>query len=95
MPLALRRCRINGVIARIMRGGDVMTCNVGGIERPIRIGAGILLLGIGVFANLPLLGTAIMLAAGAVALVTGVIQFCPLWALFGMNTCHAQTPRKL
>jgi hypothetical protein len=95
MPLALKRCRINCVIASIMCGGDVMTCNVGGIERPIRIGVGILLLGIGVFANLPLVGTAIMLAAGTIALVTGVIQFCPLWALLGMNTCHTQTPRKL
>jgi hypothetical protein len=35
------------------------------------------------------------LAAGTIALVTGVIQFCPLWALLGMNTCHTQTPRKL
>jgi hypothetical protein len=34
------------------------------------------------------------LIAGTIALVTGVIQFCPLWALFGMNTCPAQTPRK-
>ena len=71
-----------------------MTCNVGGIERPIRIGMGILLLGIGVFANLPLLGTVIMLSAGAIALVTGVIQFCPLWALLGMNTCPAQMSKR-
>lgn len=72
-----------------------MTCNVGGIERPIRIGLGILLLGIGAFANLPLAGTAIVLVGGTIALVTGVIEFCPLWALLGMNTCHTQTPRKL
>ena len=71
-----------------------MTCNVGGIERPIRIGLGILLLGLGVFANLSLVGTAIVLVAGTIAVVTGVIQFCPLWALFGMNTCPTQTLRK-
>jgi len=75
-------------------GGGVMTCNVGGIERPIRIGLGILLLGIGAFANLPLVGTAIVLAGGTIALVTGVIEFCPLWALLGMNTCPTPTPRK-
>jgi uncharacterized membrane protein HdeD (DUF308 family) len=71
-----------------------MTCNVGGIERPIRIGLGILLLGIGAFANLPPVGTAIVLVAGAIALVTGVIEFCPVWALLGMNTCRTPTPRK-
>jgi hypothetical protein len=71
-----------------------MTCNVGGIERPIRIGVGILLLAIGAFANLSLLGTAVLLVAGTIALVTGVIQFCPLWALFGMNTCATQMPQK-
>lgn len=71
-----------------------MTCNVGGIERPIRIGMGILLLGIGAFANLPLFGTAIMLVAGTIALVTGVIEFCPLWALLGLNTCPTKAPPK-
>jgi hypothetical protein len=55
---------------------------------------GILLLGIGAFANLPLVGTAIVLAGGTIALVTGVIEFCPLWALLGMNTCPTPTPRK-
>ncbi len=64
-----------------------MTCNVGGIERPIRIVVGILLIGIGAFAGLPALGTGIALTLGAVALVTGAIGFCPLWTLFGINTC--------
>lgn len=64
-----------------------MTCNVGGIERPIRILLGILMLGIGAFANLSLIGTAIALMLGGIALVTGVIGYCPLWTLLGMNTC--------
>lgn len=71
-----------------------MTSNVGGIERPLRIGLGLLLLGIGAFANIPLLGTSIMLVAGTIALVTGVIEFCPLWALFGVNTCSTRMSRK-
>jgi uncharacterized membrane protein HdeD (DUF308 family) len=72
-----------------------MVCNVGGIERPIRILFGMLLLGIGVFANLSLIGTAIALTVGSIALVTGVIAYCPLWTLFGMNTCPAQmSPQK-
>ena len=67
-----------------------MTCNVGGIERPIRILFGILLLGVGVFANLSLIVTAVTLMVGSIALVTGVIGFCPLWTLLGMNTCPTE-----
>lgn len=71
-----------------------MTCNVGGIERPIRIIVGVVLLVIGAFASLPLFGTAMVLLLGTIALVTGVVQYCPLWALFGMNTCPAQMSQK-
>jgi DUF2892 family protein len=71
-----------------------LTCNVGGNERPIRIVVGILLLGVGGFANLPPIGTAVALVAGTIALVTGAIGFCPLWALFAMNACPAGTARK-
>lgn len=72
----------------------MMTCNVGGIERPIRIVAGILVIGVGAFATLPPIGTAIALVVGTIALVTGAIGYCPLWALLGMNTCPIETPRK-
>jgi hypothetical protein len=71
-----------------------MTCNVGGIERPIRIIVGVALLAIGAFASLPLFGTAMVLLVGTIALVTGVIQYCPLWAFFGMNTCPTQMSQK-
>ena len=64
-----------------------MNCNVGGIERPIRIVLGILLIGVGAFAGLPAVGTGVALTLGAVALVTGAIGYCPLWTLFGINTC--------
>jgi hypothetical protein len=64
-----------------------MTCNVGGIERPIRIVLGILLIGIGIFAALPPVGMGIILGVGTIALVTGAIGFCPAWSLFGINTC--------
>ena len=64
-----------------------MACNVGGIERPIRIVLGIVLIGIGAFGDLPSIGMGITLAIGAIALVTGAIGFCPVWSLFGINTC--------
>jgi hypothetical protein len=71
-----------------------MTCNVGGVERPIRIVVGILVIAVGAFASLPPIGTGIALAVGTIALVTGAIGYCPLWALFGLNTCPTQTPRR-
>ena len=71
-----------------------MTCNVGRGERPIRIVLGILLVGIGAFADLPAAGTGIALAIGTIALVTGVIGFCPAWSLFGINTCTVNSGKK-
>ena len=71
-----------------------MTCNVGGVERPIRIVVGIVVIAIGAFGSLSPIGTAIALVVGTIALVTGAIGYCPLWALLGMNTCPAQPPHK-
>ena len=71
-----------------------MMCNVGGIERPIRIAVGILLIGIGALAGLSTVGTGIALAVGAIALLTGAIGFCPLTALLGINTCAAKPGTK-
>ena len=70
-----------------------MTCNVGGIERPIRIVVGIVLIGIGAFAGLSPVGAGVALAAGTIALVTGTISFCPLWALFNINTCPTEAAK--
>ena len=71
-----------------------MACNVGGIERPIRIVLGILLIGMGVFGGLTGAAMGAVLAVGAIALVTGVIGFCPAWTLLGINTCSMQTSGK-
>ncbi len=64
-----------------------MACNVGGIERPIRIVLGIVLLGTGAFGDLPTAGMAAAFVVGTVALVTGAIGYCPAWTLLGVNTC--------
>lgn len=69
-----------------------MTCNVGGIERPIRIVVGVALLAVGAFAGLPPVGTGVAMVVGTIALVTGAIGYCPAWSLLGINTCPAQTP---
>jgi len=71
-----------------------MTCNVGGIEKPIRIVVGIVLLGIGAFAGLPVEATTAALVFGTVALVTGAIGYCPLWTILGLNTCPITPSQK-
>lgn len=71
-----------------------MACNVGGIERPVRIVLGILLIGVGVFGGLTGAAMGAVLAVGAIALVTGALGFCPLWSLFGINTCSVGAAKK-
>ena len=71
-----------------------MHCNVGGIERPIRMILGIVLLGMGMFAELSPIAMGSAFVVGTIALITGAIGFCPLWSLVGVNTCPTQQPRK-
>ncbi len=71
-----------------------MQCNVGGIERPIRIGLGAVLLGLGAFGGLQTAAMTAALVVGGVALVTGLIGYCPAWTLLGINTCPTKQPDK-
>lgn len=64
-----------------------MTCNVGGIERPIRIGAGVLAIMAGLFGGLSGAMSGIALGVGAILLLTGAVGYCPLFTLLGINTC--------
>lgn len=60
-----------------------MKANVGGIDKVLRIVAGVALLGLGVAGALPLLVGLI----GIVPLATGLLGWCPAYTLFGLNTC--------
>jgi hypothetical protein len=71
-----------------------MTCNVGGIERPIRIVLGIALIAAGALAGLSEGLTLAAYVVGAVALVTGAVGYCPAWQLLGINTCPPNPPGK-
>jgi len=71
-----------------------MQCNVGGIERPIRIVVGIVLMGVGAFGGLSTGAMAAALIVGGVALVTGLIGYCPAWMLLGINTCPTKPAEK-
>jgi hypothetical protein len=61
-----------------------MKANVGGIDRVIRIVAGLALIA------WALLGGPVWAWIGAVPLVTGLINFCPAWSLLGINTCKVK-----
>ena len=71
-----------------------MTCNVGRTERSIRIGAGLLALGMGLFAGLSSAIAGATLVVGAILLLTGAVGFCPLFTLLGINTCSSASDTK-
>ena len=62
-----------------------MAKNVGGLDKGLRIVAGLALLGLGAFGPLGWWG-----AIGIVPLATGVMGNCPLYSLLGLNTCPAR-----
>ena len=62
-------------------------CNVGGIDRAIRIIAGIFLLSL-VFIGDQIIGQNVVWGwIGIVPLATGLIGWCPPYALLGINSC--------
>src|ERR1019366_9316943 len=71
--------------------GLTVTLNVGSIDRLIRIVIGLVLIALGVFHVVT--GTAAIVAyvVAAVAIITGVVRFCPAWAMFGINTSGSKT----
>jgi hypothetical protein len=58
-----------------------MKLNVGGIDRILRIAAGLGLVGWAA------MGGPVWAWIGVVPLATGSIGFCPAYPLLGMNTC--------
>ena len=59
-----------------------MKLNVGGIDRIARITIGLILIGLTLTNNIGLWGW-----LGIVPLATGVIGWCPPYAMFGFSTC--------
>ena len=58
-----------------------MKTNVGGIDKIIRILAGVALIA------WALMGGPVWAWIGVVPLATGLLGWCPAYTLFGMNTC--------
>ncbi|MEQ1600011.1 MAG: DUF2892 domain-containing protein [Methylotenera sp.] len=61
-----------------------MKPNVGGIDRVIRIVAGLALIA------WALLGGPVWAWIGVVVLATGLMRFCGAWSLLGINTCKVK-----
>ncbi len=59
-----------------------MTRNVGGIDRLLRVVAGLALIGLALMGTIGWWGF-----MGIVPLATAAVSFCPLYSLLGMNTC--------
>ena len=60
--------------------------NVGSVDRAIRVLLGIALLALGLF-HVVIGAWAIgAYIVGAIALITGLVRFCPAWAVCGINT---------
>jgi len=69
-----------------------MAANVGGTDKVIRIVLGVALLALGIFQVVTGSWAIAAYVVGTIALATGVVGFCPAWAVFKVNTCvrHAQ-----
>lgn len=71
----------------------MITKNVGGADRVIRIIAGVALLGFGLAGmtggDLPRI---IVLVAGTGSLLTGLVGWCGLYKLLGISTCKVDKP---
>lgn len=61
-----------------------MKCNVGRTERLIRVVLGLAAIGAGFYFQ------SWWGALGLIFVITGAIQWCPLSALFGINTCGSE-----
>ena len=59
-----------------------MKFNVGGVDRILRIIIGLVLIVLAATGTVGWWGW-----LGVIPLLTGVVRFCPLYSLVGMNTC--------
>lgn len=64
-----------------------MKANVGGIDRILRVVAGLFLISL-VFVGDRIIGQNVVWGwIGVVPLVTGIFKFCPAYQIFGIKTC--------
>ena len=62
--------------------------NVGGIDRMLRLVAGLVLIGLTLMGTIGPWGW-----IGVVLLATGVLSTCPLYSIVGLNTCPMKSAK--
>ena len=62
-----------------------MNANVGGTDRVLRVVVGVVLIALAAMGTVGVWGW-----IGVVPLLTGLIRWCPLYPLFGFNSCTAK-----
>ncbi len=62
-----------------------MKCNMGSVDRAIRVIAGLALVALAATGTVGVWGY-----IGVVPLLTGIVGFCPAYSIFGMNTCSME-----
>lgn len=71
-------------IQRISISETPMKCNVGKMDKTIRIIAGLVIIGLGVYFQ------SWWGAVGAVPLLTGLLGWCPLYIPLGISSCKTK-----
>ncbi|MDN4572620.1 DUF2892 domain-containing protein [Pandoraea cepalis] len=62
-----------------------MNINVGGVDRGLRIVAGAVLTMLAATGTIGWWGW-----LGLIAVITGLVRFCPLYSLFGISSCKTR-----
>ncbi|VVE04420.1 hypothetical protein PCE31106_02293 [Pandoraea cepalis] len=62
-----------------------MNINVGGVDRGLRIVAGAVLMMLAATGTIGWWGW-----LGLIAVITGLVRFCPLYSLFGISSCKTR-----
>ncbi len=62
--------------------------NLGHHERIIRVGMGFILLALSGFSIFPGWIDLFLMIGGLIALLTGIVGYCPAWKIMGISTCN-------
>jgi len=66
-----------------------MASNVGIVDQVVRLVVGVALLVLGLSHLVTGAWAIAAYTLGAIALITGLMRFCPAWSVLGINTCSA------
>lgn len=68
----------------------MMKKNMGGADRTIRIIVALAVIGLYYFGHIQGTLAYVLLVLSGIFVLTSLVSFCPLYTLFGMNTCKTK-----